>query len=205
MDENILNRAIYKIINKKTNYLGLFTIEEFNNLNIYNIPHFCLILFINTISSNLGHYVVCAKNENDFYFFDSYGFSPYSYSLKIPFSSKLKKYYLSFRLQSNLSSNCGVYAIFFIHLITHCNYNMICFKSIFTKLFNQKNYLENDKYIIKYLFKYFPSLSVNCEKVICNNQFVINRKKCIKYFCVKYRKNKNRDSRARLLNNTRDA
>ena len=64
MDENILNRAIYKIINKKTNYLGLFTIEEFNNLNIYNIPHFCLILFINTISSNLGYYVVYAKNKN---------------------------------------------------------------------------------------------------------------------------------------------
>ena len=112
MDEDILNRAIYKIINKKNNYLGIFTIEQFNNLNIYNIHHFCLILFINTISANLGHYVVYAKNKNRFYFFDSYGFKPSFYNLKLPFSSKFKHFYLSFCLQSNLSSNCGVYAIF---------------------------------------------------------------------------------------------
>ena len=69
MDNIILNKILKSINNGKKfkNYLGVFTIEEYNALNLKNKKNFSLILFISNISKNLGHFVTIFKSENNFF------------------------------------------------------------------------------------------------------------------------------------------
>ena len=69
MDNVILNKILKFINNGKKfkNYLGVFTIEEYNALNLKNKKKFSLILFISNISENLGHFVTIFKSENKFF------------------------------------------------------------------------------------------------------------------------------------------
>ena len=69
MDNIILNKILKFINNGKKfkNYLGVFTIEEYNALNLKNKKNFSLILFISNISEILGHFVTIFKSENNFF------------------------------------------------------------------------------------------------------------------------------------------
>lgn len=67
--DNIMLNKILKFINngkKFKNYLGVFTIKEYNTLNLKKKKN-SLILFISNISKNLGHFVTIFKSENNFF------------------------------------------------------------------------------------------------------------------------------------------
>ena len=182
MDNIILNKILKSINNGKKfkNYLGVFTIEEYNALNLKNKKNFSLILFISNISKNLGHFVTIFKSENKIFFCDSYGKNVTFYKKKI----KNINFYLNYKLQSNNTTICGGYSIFFVHIISLCKYKMICFKKIFLDFFNFKRRFINDKYIKNYLFLIYPKLNNKyCKYLFCNKNFIINYENCEKVLC----------------------
>ena len=68
MDDDIIN-DIFKFINNKKRYLGVYTVKEYNDLNLKDINHFSLILFISSISENLGHFATIFKGKDNKYIF----------------------------------------------------------------------------------------------------------------------------------------
>ena len=131
----------------------------------------------------MGHWVVIIKINHKLYFIDSFGISPNFYNKNIKNNYSKINYFLSSRLQSNLTTTCGSYAVFFIHLISYCNYDLPRFTEIFFDIFNFKNLLKNDLYIIKYISKTYPHFGKNkCNKFFCNNMFLTNHKKCLKKY-----------------------
>ena len=168
----------------KKHYLGIFTIDSFNILNIKNKKKCSLILFINNISKNLGHWVTIININHKLYFIDSYGLSPMFYNKNINNTHNKINYFLNKRLQSDSTTTCGSYAVFFIHLISYCNYNLSKFTDILINNFNFKNLIKNDLYIIKYISKMYPYFNKKkCNKFFCNNMFLSNYKKCYKTIC----------------------
>ena len=107
MDTSIINKILQHVNNKEVNkyYLGVFSIEEYNKLDTRKLDKFSLILFINNIESNLGHFVSLFKSRNKIYFCDSYGHNVKHYRRNI----KNVNFYLKIRLQSNLSTSCGAF------------------------------------------------------------------------------------------------
>ena len=129
MDNHLISDILNNVLKKSKfygDYLGIFSIDDFNNLKIYIYDKFSLILFIDNIfKNNLGHWIVISKsNKGRLYFLDSYGKNPEFYRKKI---EKKFDFYLNIRLQSDFSTICGGYAIFFIDLISKCSYDMMCF------------------------------------------------------------------------------
>ena len=47
----------------------MYTVKEYNDLNLKNINHFSLILFISSISENLGHFATIFKGTDNKVFF----------------------------------------------------------------------------------------------------------------------------------------
>ena len=47
----------------------MYTVKEYNDLNLKNINHFSLILFISSISENLGHFATIFKGKDSKVFF----------------------------------------------------------------------------------------------------------------------------------------
>ena len=181
MDTSIINKILQHINNKEVSkyYLGVFSIEEYNKLDIRKLDKFSLILFINNIDTNLGHFVSLFKSGNKIYFCDSYGHNVKHYRRNI----KNVSFYLKIRLQSNLSTSCGAFSIFFIHLISACKFDVFCFSDTFSKLF-KFNFIKNEKYIIKYIFSIYPKLNKkHCNNLFCNKHFLTNYKKCVKKLC----------------------
>ena len=179
----MLNKILKFINNGKKfkNYLGVFTIKEYNTLNLKKKKQFSLILFISNISKNLGHFVTVFKSENEIFFCDSYGKNVTFYKKKI----KNINFYLNYKLQSNNSTICGGYSIFFVHLISLCKYKITCFKKIFLNFFNFKSKRKflNDIFIKNYLFLIYPKLNNKCKYLFCNKNVIINYQNCEKILC----------------------
>ena len=98
--------------------------------------------------------------------------------------AKIYSSILNKRLQSDSTTTCGSYTVFFIHLISYCNYNLSKFTDILINNFNFKNLIKNDLYIIKYISKMYPYFNKRkCNKFFCNNMFLSNYKKCYKTIC----------------------
>ena len=177
-----MNKMLQHINNKEINkyYLGVFSIGQYNKLDIHKFNKFSLILFINNIESNLGHFVSLFKSGNKIYFCDSYGHNVKYYKKNI----KNVNFYLKIRLQSNLSTSCGAFAIFFIHLISVCKFDVFCFSNTFSKMFKFKSLIKIEKYIIKYVFSIYPKLNKkDCKYSFCSKHFLINYKKCFEKLC----------------------
>lgn len=186
MDNTDIKKYLEYILNNehKKHYLGIFTIDSFNILNIKNKKKCSLILFINNISKNLGHWVTIININHKLYFIDSYGLSPMFYNKSINNIHNKINYFLNKRLQSDSTTTCGSYTVFFIHLISYCNYNLSKFADILINNFNFKNLIKNDLYIIKYISKMYPYFNKRkCNKFFCNNMFLSNYKKCYKTIC----------------------
>ena len=186
MDDADIKTHLEYILKKnyKKKYLGIFTIESFNILDLRKREKCSLILFINNVSRNLGHWVVVININYKLYFIDSYGLSPVFYNKNIKNNYSKINYFLSSRLQSDSTTTCGSYAIFFIHLISYCKYDILEFTDIFLKVFNFNNLIKNDIYIIKYVSKMYPHFNKRkCNKFFCNNKFLSNYKKCSKMMC----------------------
>ena len=168
-------------------YLGIFTIDSFNILDIRGRKNCSLILFIDNVSKNLGHWVSVIKINYKLYFIDSYGLPPTFYNKNIKNVYSEINYFLNTCLQSNLTTTCGSYAVFFIHLISYCKYNLTVFTDIFFNNFNFLNLLKNDLYIIKYISKVYPYFNKKkCNRFFCNNMFLSNYKKCHESICKSY-------------------
>ena len=80
MDESTITFAL-KNISLNNNYLGIFTKIDLEKLNINTYKNFSLILFIDNISENLGHWNCIIKIDNKIFFLDSFGFNPKFYQL----------------------------------------------------------------------------------------------------------------------------
>ena len=188
MDNITLNRVLKQFINTKYNYLGIFTISQLSTIDTKKYKYLALILFIPNISKILGHWTVLIKVKNNIYFLDSFGLNPklYNFDLKHTFKSKIKYnyYYLNVQIQSNSSTTCGAYAIYFIHTMILCKYNIICLKKKINKHLKNRIKSINDNFVIQYMYDYFKnSLPNNCQKLFCNNKFITNRKLCIQTIC----------------------
>ena len=81
--DNILIDKIFKNIPIKYNYLGIFSIKDLHSLNINRYSYCSLILFIENISVNLGHWVCIFKIKYELFFLDSFGFRPKFYKINI--------------------------------------------------------------------------------------------------------------------------
>ena len=136
--DNIIIDKILKYINNGKHfkyYLGVFTIKEYNTLDLKNKKCFSLILFISNISKNLGHFVTIFKSKNKIFFCDSFGKNITFYKKNIHNID----FYMNIELQSKFTTVCGAYSIFFIHIISLCRYNISCFINLVLKYFNLKN------------------------------------------------------------------
>ena len=142
MDESTITFAL-KNISLNNNYLGIFTKIDLEKLNINTYKNFSLILFIDNISENLGHWTCIIKIDNKIFFLDSFGFDSKFYHLNFKkiFKSKnrISYFFLKFRLQGNNTTTCGAYVIYFIKNIVDCNYYINCFKNIFLQDFTENS------------------------------------------------------------------
>ena len=191
MDIKILQTSLkyifekHKLKNeKKHSYLGVFTIKSFNNLNLTNIKNACLILFIDYINEKLGHFVSIFKINNKLIWVDSYGKSVSFYKKNITNKYISFTYYLSKKIQSNISTSCGAYCVFFIHMILKCDYDLNKYAKIILKEFPEtKKFIENDKKIVSYIIRNTNISSKNCKKYFCNNSFIIKYNECLQSVC----------------------
>ena len=184
-----LKKNIEYIFMKNTNYekhtyLGIFSIKEFNNLDLRYTNNCCLIIFIDGIKKNLGHWLVICKIKKDLYWIDSFGLSPLFYKNNINNKYLKFSYYLSKRLQSRLTTICGGYCIFFIHMIFKSNYNIKQFKTILINNFHFKNFEKNDQIIAKYILNNTLISKNKCKKYFCSTKFIINYHKCTEIVCA---------------------
>ena len=112
MEQKNLNSILkYVLKSKYSQFLGIFSLKEFNFFKIKK-KHCVLIIFIDIISSQKFHWVTILKNGKTLYFIDSYGLKPDSYMKKNKNQYLDIKYYFPYRLQSNYSTICGVHTIF---------------------------------------------------------------------------------------------
>ena len=188
MDNITINRILKKIINIDNNYLGIFTPSQLNYVNIDRYNHLILILFIPNISKTYGHWCCLIKIKKVLYFLDSFGLNPDLYNFNLKHNLKTKKkylyYYLNLQIQSNYTTVCGAYAIYFIHTLILCKYNINCLKKEIIRHLKNKNKLKNDYFIIQYMYNNFKKdLPFNCQNIFCNDKFIIKRKLCIETLC----------------------
>ena len=83
MDENTLSNILYSYVNDTDNYLGIYTKDNIFDLNIMKYRYCSLVLFIDNISRNLGHWCVIIKIMNNIYFLDSFGLHPKKYGIDL--------------------------------------------------------------------------------------------------------------------------
>ena len=184
MEEGTIHSILkYILKSKHSQFLGIFTLKQFKSLKIKN-KKCVMILFIDGVNPQKGHWVTIIKIDDILYFMDSYGLSPHSYMKKIENQNLEIKFYFKYRLQTNFSTVCGLYAIFFVHLSISCNYNLACINNSITDKFSRIKFIENDRKIIKYIFKVYPFLTKKqCKNMMCNSNFIINFKKCYESLC----------------------
>lgn len=186
MDSAIIKKIFNHMKRKEISkyYLGIFSIKNFNELDIRSLGQFSLILFIDNISKHLGHWVTVVKASGKLIFLDSYGHKPAFYKKKIRNRYSSFNRYLKSRLQSDFSTTCGAYCVFLIDLISHSRYDISRFTETFLNIFKGKNLIVNDKYIVRYIFNVYPRIkNKRCVSLFCNAKFITNFKKCIMNVC----------------------
>ena len=188
MDEITLSNILHENVKDTDKYLGIYTKNNFFGLNIMKYEYCSLVLFIDNISINLGHWCVIVKIRNNLYFLDSFALHPQYYGIDFKYiknSKKLCVYYLTQRTQDDETSTCGAYVIYYLMNIINCKYKITCFISRFRQTFFETNYRKNDQFIIYYLSTKFPKYvsEKNCVNFFCNSNFIINRKQCLETLC----------------------
>ena len=188
MDENTLSNILYSYVKHTDNYLGIYTKYNIFDLDIMKYRYCSVILFIDNISKNLGHWCVIIKIINNIYFLDSFGLHPKKYGIDLKNIIRSKKhnlFYLTQRSQNDQTTICGGYSIYFIISIIKCKYKITCFINQFKQKFSKTNFQKNYKFIVEYLSKTFPIQvnEKNCVNLFCNSQFIINQQQCLKSLC----------------------
>ena len=144
MDENELNA----ILKNTPGYLGTYARDELNNLKISHYPSF-IIVNLDLRKQNGSHWIAIAMFPNDVYICDSLGAlmpTPHFPSQLINFLYRVsfqRRLHITRRLQADNSTNCGLYCIYFIHMMVKNN-----FADFLSKFCN--NYCLNDLIIELY-------------------------------------------------------
>ena len=178
---------------KKT-YLGVYSLDSFNKIPLKNYTYCSIILFIDNITLNLGHWVCLFKIHNDLFFIDSFGKKPFFYKKTITNKYLRINHYMKKRFQGSNSTVCGSYVIFFIYNIIKCKYNINSFQShILNKLYST-NFTNNDKFVVQFILNNTSYSLTQCERLFCSKKIILNLELCKKKLCSS-KKNKKINTR----------
>jgi len=136
-------RAILSAADKMTKPLfrGIFTADELKNMK--KKKNSIYVIFSGAKGGGLGHWMSIQIDENDqIYFLDSLSGNPENYSEKLSNFLGNDYWCLPFRLQSSLSSYCGMFVCFFAYFMARKVY-----PPKLVHLFVENNSLQNDCFI----------------------------------------------------------
>ena len=167
----------------KNTYLGVYLPSSFKNIPLKNYTYCSLILFIDNISQNLGHWVCLFKIHNNLFFIDSFGKKTFFYKKKITNKYLKFNHYMKKKIQGNNSTVCGAYAIFFIYNMIKFKYNINSFQSYIHNKLHSTKYTLNDKIIVKFIMNNTSYSLTQCEHLFCSKNFIINLNLCKKTLC----------------------
>ena len=146
------SNVIKKALLCSSNFIGCYAENEVNSLCFGSLPCF---LIVNLDSSNMkgSHWIAIGIFRDEIEIFDSLGFDIFNWP-RIPnklltFLRKIsisKRVRISKRFQSNDSSICGLYAIFYAKYRPFFTFSFL--QNLFTSCLSS-----NDSFLIK-LFKY---------------------------------------------------
>ena len=165
-------------------FLGCLTVDQLAELNI-PYKHDPLYIIVNILPTSkielMGHWVLVYIENRVIYFFDSFAMHPKNYS---PYFTRFLLKHEGFdlwlmerQLQSASSHTCGAYVLYFMHVI--CTKGLQALRTILKKDFKHSSGLQNDRFILLYVYKYFPWLHFNCQETFCRNRY----KHCVFYLC----------------------
>ena len=174
-----------KLGHLKNTYLGVYLLNSFKDLPLNNYTCCSLILFIDNISQNLGHWVCLFKIHNNLFFIDSFGKKPFFYKKTITNRYLKCNYYMKKRFQGNNSTVCGGYVIFFIYNIIKFKYDINNFQSYICNNLHSTKYTLNDRIVVKFIMNNTPYSLTQCEHLFCSKKFIANVKLCKKTLCYK--------------------
>ena len=174
----------------KNTYLGVFLLNSFKNLPLTNYKFCSLIIFIDNLSKNLGHWVCLFKIHNNLYFIDSFGKKPLFYKKTITNRYLKCNYYMKKRFQGNNSTVCGAYVIFFIYNIIKFKYDINNFQSHIRTNLHPTKYTLNDRIIVNFIMDNTSYSLTQCEHLFCSKKFIVNIALCKKTLCSKKKKKK---------------
>ena len=135
MNENEINRKLNKI----TNYIGTFALNELSNLRLSIYPSF-LVVNLDLRGNQGTHWIGIALYHNDIYVCDSLGTLLPDSRFPIELVNFLhlisfeKRLHITKQLQSLSSSLCGKYTVCFIYIMSVTN-NSSSFLSYFSSNF----------------------------------------------------------------------
>ena len=184
MDVREIETSLRGRIGTKVVYLGVFTSDKLPYNKISNKP---TVFIANTLKSSanihtVGHWVCFYMEFHPFQrliFFDSFGFPPRMYCEGfrkfLSYHNAFSIYDYGRQLQPTTSVKCGLYAVFFIHFISH--YGIDRFSWTLKHIFSKKDLQSNDRYTSLYYFKYL-SRPVGCKKWKHGSKRAITYQEC---------------------------
>ena len=138
---------INKILQSNDQFLGCYSPTQLPKI----LPSPRKYLIINTISSKikLGHWtVIYFKSKTQVFYFNSFGGKLMNENIKKFLASRYKfVYYNQSQIQSFKSTNCAFFCIYFIQTVK-CKHDY----ARFLKLFNTRNFKENDNILYKLMY-----------------------------------------------------
>ena len=115
IDENSDGSTNIELENKANklklhNFRGVFMVDELSKLTPLNNE--CGIINLETSNKNGSHWVCWWRNENDKYYFDSFGINPDKRVIKYLKSPIL---YSTYQIQQYNDTNCGLWCLFVLN------------------------------------------------------------------------------------------
>ena len=156
-NKGINEKAILGSLKCVPNFLGVYAEDETANLTFNSFPSF-IIVNLDKRAMSGSHWISVGIFRNKLEIFDSLGFQVFNWPrlplilfqffhrLSVSRSIKISK-----RIQSDSSSLCGFYAIFYVLVRQHSSFSNL--QSAF-----HTNTLSNDKLLLKYFLYIFKFL-----------------------------------------------
>ena len=164
MDTIELQKSLHGLLGNKVKYNGVFTSDLLPANLEKGERNEAQIFIVNTLSSKdkitkMGHWVVFYVEKtpiNRIVFFDSYGVAPSLYGGNfVDFVNKHKRKFIFCNWKRSIqplnSVKCGLYVIYFVHMVSHYGIESTLEKSL--KIFSVKNKGRNDSFVTSYFFR----------------------------------------------------
>lgn len=154
-------------------------VDSLPKQKISNAPFECYIFNFHD-NGDMGHWLCLARNNNEMWFFDSMGFSPHFYSIKIYDTMKrhniLKRYRNKTQYQNISSIVCGGYQLCYVYLLNKTRDFKKCIFRLHKLFPHRRNRQLNDKLLINFMYRTFGGLD-SCKTLFCN-YYTITKKDC---------------------------